>query len=354
MEGATVQCPKCQFDNREGAKFCKRCGIKLEYTCPQCSASLTPDSLFCDECGYDLKSSKETLAEFSEPEWPTHCLKKKETANRVTPIEGERKIIHERIVLVMEQLFKERLPEFYETLAFHFSQATSLHKAVDYLIKSGEKSLKRYAVEESHQYYQQAYNLLVENESNSKENLELLFDLLNKWSLVYYYRGDYKAQTQLLKRHESEAALLEDKEKQGMFYGWLGFILQFRWELEDSVRYLQKAIELGEASNAKRIIGYAYTWLIYAYAPLTKYEEGYLCWEKAVSISKSIETDAYLYFKSMAGISHLEFFIGENKHSYEIGNQLLEYGKMNFNIRCQVAGHICLGHSYFSEGNQDI
>ncbi|MEJ2096586.1 MAG: tetratricopeptide repeat protein, partial [Deltaproteobacteria bacterium] len=45
------------------------------------------------------------------------------------------------------------------------------------------------------------------------------------------------------------------------------------------------------------------------------------------------------------------FFIGENKHSYEIGNQLLEYGKMNFNIRCQVAGHICLGHSYFSEGN---
>jgi tetratricopeptide (TPR) repeat protein len=47
----------------------------------------------------------------------------------------------------------------------------------------------------------------------------------------------------------------------------------------------------------------------------------------------------------------MESFTGENKHSYEIGNQLIEYGKMNFNIRCQVVGHICLGHSYFSEGN---
>jgi predicted ATPase len=58
-------------------------------------------------------------------------------------LKKERQEIHERIALVMEQLFQDRLPEFYETLAFHFSQARSLHKAVDYLIKSGEKSVKR-------------------------------------------------------------------------------------------------------------------------------------------------------------------------------------------------------------------
>jgi class 3 adenylate cyclase/tetratricopeptide (TPR) repeat protein len=266
-------------------------------------------------------------------------------------LKSERKVIHERIGLVMEQLFKDRLPEFYETIAFHFSQARSLHKAVEYLIKSGVKSLKRYAVEESHQYYQQAYNLLTENPSKTKENLELLFDLLNKWSLVYYYRGDFKEQTQLLKRHESEAAFVKDKEKLAMFYGWLGFVLQFRWELEDSVRYLQKAVKLGEEADNKHIIGYAYTWLTYAYAPMVKYKEGYMCWEKAVSIAKSIESDSYLYFKSIAGISHIEVFSGDNKHSYEIGNQLLDYGMRYSNIRSQVVGHICIGHSHYSEGN---
>jgi len=64
----------------------------------------------------------------------------------------ERQAIHERIAQVMEQLFQGRLPEFYETLAFHFKQGHSTLKAVDYLVKSGEKSLGRYAVEESHQY----------------------------------------------------------------------------------------------------------------------------------------------------------------------------------------------------------
>ena len=49
-----MQCLKCQFENREGAKFCKKCGAKLELVCPECSYLLTPNSLFCDECGCGL------------------------------------------------------------------------------------------------------------------------------------------------------------------------------------------------------------------------------------------------------------------------------------------------------------
>ena len=62
--------------------------------------------------------------------------------------------------LVMEQLFRDRLPEFYETLAFHFHRSRSVTKTVEYLVKSGEKSLTRYAVEEAHQYFQKAFKIL--------------------------------------------------------------------------------------------------------------------------------------------------------------------------------------------------
>jgi predicted ATPase len=68
-------------------------------------------------------------------------------------LKKDRVAIHEEIGLVTEQLFHDRLPEVYETLAFHFKQGRSSHKAIDYLMKSGEKSLKRYALGESHQYY---------------------------------------------------------------------------------------------------------------------------------------------------------------------------------------------------------
>ena len=86
-----MQCPKCQFENREGAKFCKRCGAKLEHTCPQCSTPLTPDSLFCDECGYDLQPPKEVFDEISEPESPSLHRRTEIPSSDVASIEGERK-----------------------------------------------------------------------------------------------------------------------------------------------------------------------------------------------------------------------------------------------------------------------
>jgi predicted ATPase len=75
-------------------------------------------------------------------------------------LKKERQVLHERIGSVMEQLFQDRIPEFYETLAFHFARGLSSSKAINYLMKSGKKSAARYSIEESHQYYKQAYEIL--------------------------------------------------------------------------------------------------------------------------------------------------------------------------------------------------
>ena len=49
-----MECPKCQFENREGAKFCNECGHKLELACPKCDNVNRSESKFCDACGHDL------------------------------------------------------------------------------------------------------------------------------------------------------------------------------------------------------------------------------------------------------------------------------------------------------------
>jgi class 3 adenylate cyclase/tetratricopeptide (TPR) repeat protein len=54
MDGITMQCPKCQFENREGAKFCVTCGNKLEINCSSCGHLNPPGSRFCEECGINL------------------------------------------------------------------------------------------------------------------------------------------------------------------------------------------------------------------------------------------------------------------------------------------------------------
>jgi class 3 adenylate cyclase/tetratricopeptide (TPR) repeat protein len=87
-------CPECQFDSREGAKFCKKCGAKLVLICPQCSTLNTPDSLFCDECGFDLlKPDKAPTVNYSEPQsyTPKHLADKILTSR--SSIEGARKLV---------------------------------------------------------------------------------------------------------------------------------------------------------------------------------------------------------------------------------------------------------------------
>ena len=132
-------------------------------------------------------------------------------------LKKERQEIHEQIASVMENLFQNRLPEFYETLAFHFQKSHSILKAVDYLMKSGEKSMKRYALEESHEYYKEAYELLSNKSSRSQEEDQLLIELLNKWAIVYYYRGDFKGLTDLLFSHEKWLNYWMTSKKAGCF-----------------------------------------------------------------------------------------------------------------------------------------
>ena len=61
-----MKCPKCQTDNKEGAKFCLECGQKLEVKCPECGHAVPPGAKFCNECGHQLSlPSKPTPKELS-------------------------------------------------------------------------------------------------------------------------------------------------------------------------------------------------------------------------------------------------------------------------------------------------
>jgi len=55
-----MKCPKCQYENREGAKFCNECGNKLESACPECGNLNRLGAKFCDDCGHNLAVADET------------------------------------------------------------------------------------------------------------------------------------------------------------------------------------------------------------------------------------------------------------------------------------------------------
>lgn len=266
-------------------------------------------------------------------------------------LKKERREIHEQIGSVIEELFRNRLPEFYETLAFHFKNGHSFVKAVHYLMKSAEKSLKRYAVDESHQSYKEAFEILCDLKNETKEYCELLIKLTVDWAMVYYYRGDFKGLTELLETHEAIAKSLDDKEIQGMFYAWLGFVLYFRTRYKDSYQYLLKALEIGQELNDPTITGYACTWLATTCADIGLRDEAIKYGIRAQDISKKRPEDRYLYFKPLWGLAYTYYRQGYGKKCLHIGKNLLDYGNKHSNIRCLVVAHICEGLGYLVVGD---
>jgi class 3 adenylate cyclase/tetratricopeptide (TPR) repeat protein len=279
-----------------------------------------------------------------------HALTQEVVYNGV--LKRERREIHKRIGLVMEQLFNDRLPEFYEALAYHFKMGQSIHKAIDYLMKSGEKSLKRYALDESNQYYQEAFDLLTPKMSDaSDKDTKLLILLLVEWALVFYYQGDFKRLNNLFVAHEDLAETVEKGESVGMFCAWLGLALYFRGKPQESYQYLKKAIHIGEECNSQLLVGYACAWLPIACATLGLLDEGIEYGKRAKEISKSMPQDQYLYFKSLAALGFVYFHQGKSKETNNAGKTIVEYGRRHSNIRSQVMGYWILSFSYILDGN---
>jgi tetratricopeptide (TPR) repeat protein len=134
----------------------------------------------------------------------------------------ERRSIHEKIGLVMEELLHDHLPEFYETLAYHYSQSDNFQKAYEYLIFSGDKAAKNYANAEAIRFYREAIRMLdAQPESLENKKAKLKVHLMMRTPLHYlsYPEGSLES----LQKGEKLAQELKDEEGLVQIHGSLSF-----------------------------------------------------------------------------------------------------------------------------------
>jgi class 3 adenylate cyclase/tetratricopeptide (TPR) repeat protein len=89
-----MKCPRCQAENRDGARFCRECGATFGAVCAGCGAKVEAGSKFCDSCGAPLATTPAQPAatdRFASPEsyTPKHLAEKILTSKAA--LEGERK-----------------------------------------------------------------------------------------------------------------------------------------------------------------------------------------------------------------------------------------------------------------------
>jgi class 3 adenylate cyclase/tetratricopeptide (TPR) repeat protein/predicted Ser/Thr protein kinase len=263
-----------------------------------------------------------------------------------------RRRIHDLIAEKMEVAYSSRLDEFCEAISYHHDHGNSRDKAVQYLRKAAEKNYRRYALEESHQFYERAYVVLTSGDGQSNTSCsEEIVDLLNSWGFVFHLRGAYDRQLEMLEKHKDVVLSLEDEDAKGMYLVWLGWSLQRTGHLQPGEKCLRDALDIGEYAGNHRVIGYASALLAWNCVEMGRYNEAIALGTKGREIARFELDDSELYRMSWTGVGYAKYCQGNGQSTAEVGRDLLRFGEERADIRSLTMGHLFLGLAQYINGD---
>jgi class 3 adenylate cyclase/tetratricopeptide (TPR) repeat protein len=134
---------------------------------------------------------------------------------------SNRQEIHEKIGETIEKLYGERIEEFYEILAYHYSKSGNTSKAVEYLNLSGDKCTRKHSLWEAFRLYREAIDLL-NGETETEENQHMHLRVLQQMSIPMRLLSYPEESLKILQKGEKLAKRVGDKRSLAQLYGIIG------------------------------------------------------------------------------------------------------------------------------------
>ena len=151
--------------------------------------------------------------------------------------------IHEKIANSLEELYAKRLEEFYEMLAYNYSNGANREKAYQYLKLSGSKATRNYSNWEALRFYKEAIDVLgkmPETEENKREQIEVrLLIAAPMFSLGYP-----EDSLEILQQGEQLSKELGDEKSFVLFLSLIGRCYGFKGEdLLRAIKYSENSFK---------------------------------------------------------------------------------------------------------------
>jgi len=210
-----------------------------------------------------------------------------------TILKRRRKELHEMIGHYIEQAHLHRLDEFYEILAYHYSNSSNTQASLSYLVKAGSKN-RQNSAESALRYFHKALDILDNSSLTDDDYILYKHDIYSGLGDAYSElskneialssfetvlgvaeeaeddcmkaealrkiagnkdrMGDWEA---ALEAYEESLAIvlnLGDLTQMGLIYNNIGYGYFERGDLDEAMKYFQKALRIGEQSGDLRLI----------------------------------------------------------------------------------------------------
>jgi tetratricopeptide (TPR) repeat protein len=195
-----------------------------------------------------------------------------------------RKELHRLVATAIEELYAERLPESYEMLAYHYECGEVWQKALEYLVKSGQKAQQAYANQEALDHYNRALDMCAQ-----------LGEAVEPATRITIYAGKGAVHLLLSEFHasiEAHQSLLEvarqrgdhNKEVETLYQIGFGFLRAH--ELEQALEFSHQAQALAAEVGNQHILAASLFVIAHVHAVTGKLDEARHGLEEALRVSR--------------------------------------------------------------------
>jgi tetratricopeptide (TPR) repeat protein len=153
-----------------------------------------------------------------------------------------RKEIHEKIGRAFEELYPDRLEEFYEMLGYHYSRSDNFEKACHYLKLSGKKAEGKFCSWEAIGFYKETIDMLNRQPEEGKSKREKL-EVIHLTTFPMLHLGYPEDLLPMLQEGERLSKELDDKRSLVMIYGRMGSYFAHIGKPLRGMKYAESAFE---------------------------------------------------------------------------------------------------------------
>jgi predicted ATPase/class 3 adenylate cyclase len=279
-----------------------------------------------------------------------HAVTQEVTYN--TLLIKRRKFFHGKIALCLAEIYADRLDEHYELIAHHYAHSDEPVKALEYLVKAGDKCRKLFANEAALDFYTQALDRIQYHPGTPLEGKHLEATILINRGMVSELTGAVKsALADNLKAAEGAKSiqhiplLIRAYQNIGEYHRQLG-------KFQDAIEFEKKAFDLCKKHGDKPAELHCTNRLAVIYRNLGQYESALKYFQEVLSLSQE-QKDLTLMAHAHNNLGLTYRSLGKYADAVNHIQQALALREELGDKRGQVAGYVNLGILYEKLGKMD-
>jgi len=155
-----------------------------------------------------------------------------------------RTAFHQLVATAMESLYREDLEAYYEQLAYHYDRSGYIEKAIEYLLKAGEKARQTYLNDDAINYFERTLQRIDETAAD-EPHLSWQLDAFKGLGKIHHDIGQQTEATKYLQKAVELGMELEIPSRDLVrLYHWLGNSLFWQGRYDEVIELGETGLEL--------------------------------------------------------------------------------------------------------------